>query len=178
MLFESQRDFNYLDTDTLKNACTVDNNAIRVGNMTYKALIVDGLGYTDPETIQLLEPMIDAGLVISYRDEVPGIPSVAADPGALVIMLDYLVQPDVTVIPSNSDLRYYHVRHDDADFYLFANEGREPIAGHKELAHKIAQLERKLGDHDEQIMVLVEAIKQLMDPKPPPKPRRIGFHPD
>jgi len=37
------------------------------------------------------------------------------------------------------------------------------IAGHKELARKIAKLERKLGDHDEQIMVLVEAIKQLMD---------------
>jgi len=55
---------------------------------------------------------------------------------------------------------------------------RETIAGHKELARKIAQLERKLGDHDEQIMVLMEAIKQLMDPKPPPKARRIGFHAD
>jgi hypothetical protein len=55
---------------------------------------------------------------------------------------------------------------------------RETIAGHKELARKIAKLERKLGDHDEQIMVLVEAIKQLMDPKPPPKNRRIGFHTD
>ena len=52
---------------------------------------------------------------------------------------------------------------------------REVIAGHKELARKMAQIERKLGDHDEQIMVLVEAIKQLMDPKPPPKTRRIGF---
>lgn len=55
---------------------------------------------------------------------------------------------------------------------------RETIAGHKELARKIAKLERKLGDHDEQIMILVEAIKQLMDPKPPPKTRRIGFHTD
>lgn len=52
---------------------------------------------------------------------------------------------------------------------------REVLAGQKELARKIAQLERKLGDHDEQIMVLVEAIKQLMDPRPPPKKRRIGF---
>ena len=52
---------------------------------------------------------------------------------------------------------------------------REVIAGHKALAHKIAQLERKLGDHDEQIMVLVAAIKHLMDPKLPPKKRRIGF---
>jgi len=55
---------------------------------------------------------------------------------------------------------------------------REVLAGHKELAHKIAQLERKLGDHDDQILVLVEAIKQLMDPKPPPKIRQIGFNPE
>ncbi len=55
---------------------------------------------------------------------------------------------------------------------------REVIAGHKELARKVARMERKLGDHDEQIIVMVEAIKQLMDPKPPPKSRRIGFHKD
>ncbi len=53
---------------------------------------------------------------------------------------------------------------------------RETIAGHKELARKLSQLERQLGDHDDQILVLVEAIKQLMDPKLPPKTRRIGFH--
>ena len=52
---------------------------------------------------------------------------------------------------------------------------RVMIASHKELSHKIAQLERKLGDHDEQIMVLMQAIRQLMNPKPPPKKRRIGF---
>jgi hypothetical protein len=55
---------------------------------------------------------------------------------------------------------------------------REVIAGHKQLARKISKLERKLGDHDEQIVVLMEAIKQLMDPKPPPKARRIGFNTD
>ncbi len=52
---------------------------------------------------------------------------------------------------------------------------RETFAEHKEVARKISQLEKELGDHDEQIMVLVEAIKQLMDPTLPPKARRIGF---
>jgi hypothetical protein len=52
---------------------------------------------------------------------------------------------------------------------------RQTITEHKEIARKIAQIERKLSDHDNQILVLVEAIKQLMDPKPPPKKRRIGF---
>ena len=52
---------------------------------------------------------------------------------------------------------------------------REVISGHRELARRIAELEGKLSDHDEQILALVEAIKQLMDPKPLPKTRSIGF---
>ena len=55
---------------------------------------------------------------------------------------------------------------------------REAIAAHKELARKVSQIERKLGDHDEQIMALVKAIKQLIDPEPPPRTRRIGVHRD
>lgn len=55
---------------------------------------------------------------------------------------------------------------------------REVVAGHKELARKIGLLEQKLSDHDDQIIVIVEAIKQLMDPKLPPKTRRIGFQKD
>jgi hypothetical protein len=52
---------------------------------------------------------------------------------------------------------------------------RKIISTHKELANKISQLELKLTDHDDQIIALVHAIKQLMKPEPPPKKRRIGF---
>jgi hypothetical protein len=55
---------------------------------------------------------------------------------------------------------------------------RETLAQHKEIAQKIEQLERKLSEHDYQIIALVEAIKQLMNPKLPPKTRRIGFTTD
>jgi len=54
---------------------------------------------------------------------------------------------------------------------------RSVISGHKELATKIAQLERKLADHDGHIIAIVKAIKSLTDPKPLPKKRRIGFKP-
>lgn len=52
---------------------------------------------------------------------------------------------------------------------------RRMISEHKELARKIGQLEKRLADHDQQILALVQAIKQLMSPKLPPKKRRIGF---
>jgi len=52
---------------------------------------------------------------------------------------------------------------------------RQMVTGHKELQRKIAQIERRLTDHDEQIIELVRLIKQLLKPEPPPKKRRIGY---
>ena len=51
---------------------------------------------------------------------------------------------------------------------------REMLTTHKELAHKLAELERKLQNHDESIRSLVVAIRQLMT-SPEPKRRPIGF---
>jgi hypothetical protein len=53
---------------------------------------------------------------------------------------------------------------------------RRAISEHKELARKIAQLERKLADHDDHIIAIIQAIKELSGPQPVPKKRRIGFH--
>ena len=53
---------------------------------------------------------------------------------------------------------------------------REMLAAHKDLAHKLAELERKLQNHDESIRSLVIAIRQLMRPsEPEPPKKRIGF---
>jgi hypothetical protein len=53
---------------------------------------------------------------------------------------------------------------------------REMLSAHKELAHKLAELERKLQNHDESIRSLVVAIRQLMRPPEPETPKkRIGF---
>lgn len=53
---------------------------------------------------------------------------------------------------------------------------REMLSTHKELAHKLAMLERKLQNHDESIRSLVIAIRQLMRPsEPEPPKKRIGF---
>ena len=51
---------------------------------------------------------------------------------------------------------------------------RKVLASNKELAVKLAELERRLESHDESIQTLVEAIRQLMAP-PDNDKRRIGF---
>jgi uncharacterized membrane protein len=52
---------------------------------------------------------------------------------------------------------------------------RELFSTHKELAHKLTELERKIEKHDEEIKGIFEAIRQLMVIAEKPK-RKIGFH--
>ena len=52
---------------------------------------------------------------------------------------------------------------------------REALALHKELAHKLTELERKIEGHDTSIRTLFDAIRELATP--PARPRReIGYH--
>ncbi len=53
---------------------------------------------------------------------------------------------------------------------------REILATHKDLARKLEEVEKKLGQHDEKFQIVFEAIRQLMAPPPEPDhKRRIGF---
>jgi len=51
---------------------------------------------------------------------------------------------------------------------------REMLSTNKELAHKLAQLERKIEKHDDEIKLIFDAIRELMRP-PETKKRKIGF---
>ena len=52
---------------------------------------------------------------------------------------------------------------------------RQIMIGHKELASRLADLERKVGQHDEEISAAFQAIRKLMTPAPAKKIHRIGF---
>ncbi|MCH7687270.1 MAG: ORF6N domain-containing protein [Planctomycetes bacterium] len=53
---------------------------------------------------------------------------------------------------------------------------REVALRHRELSRKLAELEQKVGKHDESIRRIVTAIQELMKPpKTPTKRGRIGF---
>ncbi len=51
---------------------------------------------------------------------------------------------------------------------------RTALASTRELARKLAELERRIGGYDESIRTLFDAIRQLMAQKDQPR-RRIGF---
>jgi hypothetical protein len=52
---------------------------------------------------------------------------------------------------------------------------REALAGHKELAKRLDELECKVGTHDRAIGQILEAIRQLTQLPESTKRRRIGF---
>ena len=51
---------------------------------------------------------------------------------------------------------------------------REILSTHKELAHKLRQLESRIENHGEEIKAIFDAIRQLMAP-PEAKKKKIGF---
>lgn len=53
---------------------------------------------------------------------------------------------------------------------------RQLFSVHKEFKHKLAELERKVEDHDGAITNLIATIRQLMKPLDAPKKRPIGFN--
>jgi len=55
---------------------------------------------------------------------------------------------------------------------------RQAISGYKDLTRKISQIERHLSGHDDQINAIIKTIRQLIQPAPVPKKRRIGFDTD
>ena len=52
---------------------------------------------------------------------------------------------------------------------------RELLTAQEQFARKLAVLEKKLVDHDQQLAAVFEAIRQLMAPPPPGAKRVVGF---
>ena len=52
---------------------------------------------------------------------------------------------------------------------------REMLETNRALAQKFAELEKRVGQHDEEIGAIIEAIRRLMAPETKPV-REIGFH--
>ena len=55
---------------------------------------------------------------------------------------------------------------------------KQILSTHKELIHKLDELERKIEKHDVAIQSIFEALRQLMASPPESPRRRIGFHQD
>lgn len=53
---------------------------------------------------------------------------------------------------------------------------RQLLINHRALSSKLDELDSRIGEHDEQIAAIVDAIRQLTAPDGPQHGRKIGFH--
>lgn len=53
---------------------------------------------------------------------------------------------------------------------------RELLVNHKALADKLAELDARVGDHDQQLAAIIQAIRQLAAPDGPIHGRKSGFN--
>ena len=54
---------------------------------------------------------------------------------------------------------------------------RQVLATHKDLADRLAALERRMDRKDQEVIALFEAIRKLLAPQPEKNKERMGFHP-
>ncbi|MCK5863312.1 MAG: hypothetical protein KAH38_12560, partial [Candidatus Hydrogenedentes bacterium] len=127
VLFEHQRDFNYLDGDTLLSTAKVTKKGILVGDMHYKALIIDGSDTVEPGVVDALQPLIASGAVFVYQDIPHGISGPALDSETLLEALSVFIPDDIVLAPPHPDIRYRHVVIDGGHFYFITNEGKQQV---------------------------------------------------
>jgi len=115
--YQHQRDFNYLEARHLWEDADVNREGIRIQNMYYKALILEGKPSQKAESaIDVLEK---AGRIIHWSDDIDDI--------TFVKKIDRLIRPDIQITPQTEDLRIRHVTKNGDDYYILFNEGQEDI---------------------------------------------------
>ena len=112
---------------------------------------------TDRETLNLRSQIATSSLVHGGRRYRP---YAVTEHGA--VMLASILNSPVAVLASIRVVRAFV-------------KLRELLGTQRKLTLKLLELEKRVGDHDDEIGSLFEAIRHLM--QPPEKPsRRIGFH--
>jgi hypothetical protein len=116
VLLEHQRDFNYLDHETLLERARVEEGAVTIAGLRYGAVIIDG-EQPPADVMKLLAPLQASGHLLRHADGVD-----------LIRRVDALVKPDVVTPKRVTALRYRHVAKAGEHWYLFFNESAEPLA--------------------------------------------------
>ena len=129
VLFQNQRDFNYLEWCHLWEDARVDESGVRLAGMTYTAVILDQLAEIPAGALPALRTLAKAGRLVSFRTPSDGIGGIAAvsDDADLMSALDRLAPPDIVLDPPSKAIRVRHVIKNDRHIFFVFNEGSAPV---------------------------------------------------
>ncbi|HEV7300692.1 MAG TPA: hypothetical protein VGN72_15105 [Tepidisphaeraceae bacterium] len=116
--FERQIDFNYLDMqDIIDGRATVDEQGVHIGDMHYKAIVIDAPDDAPavwPGVTKILQTADLERRLIHYRDAIDCVSSI-----------DAIVEPDVLLEPAQPSIRVRHVVKAGQHYRMFFHEGME-----------------------------------------------------
>ncbi len=124
-LYQNQLEFNYLEK-SLFSECAF-NDEIAINSQRYKVLILDNTDALSDEEIGCINGF--EGTKILYRcktDKIFNARYAQTDEEILKIVKS-AIQPDFDAGAYCPNLRYTHIRKENAEFYLLFNEGEETI---------------------------------------------------
>ncbi len=126
ILYQHQRDFNYLEVRHLWEDAKTDRDGIHIAGMNYKVLIIDTLSFLPPEAKPVLQKLAGQGrLLFTGNSNLSGLfkGSVTANSQEkLLAALDKLTKPDLLLTPSSGSIRCRHVIKEKVHYYILFNE--------------------------------------------------------
>jgi hypothetical protein len=132
ILFQNQRDFNYLDFRHLWEDAVVTAEGLRLAGMLYQAVVLDGYKNIPPQAVDTLNEIVQAGRLIAWNCQPPALPIqkelLPETVPDFLRLLDTLAPTDVRAASYQPDMRFRHVIKDGLHYYIFVNEGLQPIS--------------------------------------------------
>ncbi len=145
VLYQNQRDFNYLEVRHLWEDAVVDESGIRLRGMHYQVLIVDDLPLLPPQAGPFLSRLAAAGRLLLRGRIGADLGGVAFSEETLVSQLASLAAADLCVSPAAPDLRYRHVIKNGTHFHFLFNEGMATLTTTLEIPGPIRWLDPATG---------------------------------
>lgn len=112
ILFQNQRDFNYVEERHLWEDATVDEKGIHLAGMNYQAVLA--AHRPDARALPALQKLQDAGRLLRCGPQTP--------PAELLEFIDRLVDADVSVEAAAPSLRVRHLHKGGRDWWMLFNE--------------------------------------------------------
>ena len=124
ILFQHQRDFNYVEERHLWEDAVVDEHGIHLAGMHYEAVLA--AHEPDARALPALETLAEAGRLLRCGPQTPA--------SELLGFVDGLVAADVSVEPAAAALRVRRVQKGGRDWWMLFNEEGGSLAGKVQLA--------------------------------------------
>ena len=123
ILFQHQRDFNYVEERHLWEDATVDESGIHLAGMHYQAVVT--AHEADDRAATALQKLDEAGRLLRCGPQTPS--------SALLGFIDGLVAADVSVEPAAPALRVRRVYKGGRDWWMLFNEEGAPLTRNVQL---------------------------------------------